>query len=567
VAVSEESSTGTPRRRWGSWLRRTSLRVRIAAGVVAAAVIAAVASVAVPSSSSPSSPTYSGLPPACALISEATLAKYLPDPSGTAESMIPAAGYKVSICKWSSTAGGADRTLEAQVFVFRSSSPVSLAQRDYASTLAVLDCHCQGLTVSTKAVTDLGDQAAALFLAGRPDPDVVTSPQASFPGAYLIVRSGNAEIRLIGSVTATGPASVTPPGPAQLTGMISVARGILAALARHAVVSSHPPTSREPHYAGQPDPCLLITMASLARYAPGTVVDPMSVAVSAPGSPNTSECAWNSGPVSVTLTLSIFPGAATARQHYSSDAQGDRQYGTGTGEPVTGSQWLPGLGEEATAIFQGQADGSGVELVVWSGNAEIQVSYTFSTSPGRTALVAGAAAMARDSLAALANPAAISAAQGPAYTSPRHPCALIKAPTLATYVPGATILTNNPGSDAYSPQESECTWGGPTATVDLTVSTYASAESAQSGSESDVKGAEQSGDGITVTGTQPVKGLGGQADAIFETGIGGPATDLFVWSGTAEIEVDLIESPSFSHAALLAAATAMAREVLADLPR
>jgi hypothetical protein len=124
-------------------------------------------------------------------------------------------------------------------------------------------------------VTGLGDQARAVFVADRPDPAVVTASDDPFPAAFLIVRSGNAGIRVIYGITAAGAASGRPAGIAQLTGMISVARDILAALVRHAGVSSYPPISLEPHYTGRPDPCRVITAATQARYAPGTVVIPL----------------------------------------------------------------------------------------------------------------------------------------------------------------------------------------------------------------------------------------------------------------------------------------------------
>ena len=578
----EAAQPSVPRRRagpWGPWLRRTSLRVRIAAAIVVAAVIAAVAFVAVPSSSSPS-PKYSSLPPACALISEAALAKYLPDPAGTAESVIPSSGYVIPIsdylvpasdykmgeCKWSSTVGGVDRTLEAQVLVFGSSSPVILAQQDYDITLSALKCRCQGITVSTRAVTSLGDQATALSIAGRPDPDVVASPDASSPGAYLVVRSSNAEIRLIGSITATGPAPMAAPGLAQLDGMISVARGILAALARHAAVSSHPPVSPEPHYTRQPDPCRMITMATLATYVPGSAVTPGSAATPAPGSPQTSQCTWDSSSGSVSLTLNVFPDALTAEQQYQSDVDTDRQ--NGTGEGVTGAQWLPGLGEQAVAIFQAQPGATSVLLEVWSGNVEIAYSYEPVPTADRAALLAGVTAMARDSLAALANPAASSGPEGPVYASPRDACTLIRTSTLAAFLPGATTDGSGPQNVAGS-DLSNCFWSALPGDLNLFVTLSSDADEAEAGFGLDVQSKEQPSSGITVVGTQPVTDLGEQATAIFQTVQGSPSVDLLIWSGNAEIEVTLddVTSPSPGRATMLADDVAAARDVLARLPR
>jgi hypothetical protein len=554
----------TPGPAWLRRLRRTSLRVRIAAAVVAAAVIAAVVVVVIPSSSP--EPLYASLSEPCGLVGLATLAKYLPDPAAARQSAASSSAYKTGICRWSSTVSGEDRTLVAVITVFGSSSSITSAQQAYAGVLSIIDCHCRGVSVATRAVAGLGDQATTVVVTGNPDADVATVPEDPFPGAYLIVRSSNAEIHLVYGTTSTGTATVRPAGAAQLAGMIAVARGILAGLARHAAVSSHPRVSPEPHYTRQPDPCRMITMATLATYAPGTAVTPGSAATPAPGSPQTSQCGWNSTPVTVSLTLSVFPDALTAQQQYQTDVDTDRQ--NGTGETVTGAQWLPGLGEQAVAIFQTQSGTSSVLLEVWSGNVEIAYSYTFSTSPDRAALLAGVTAMARDSLAALANPAAFSGREGPVYASPHDACTLIRASTLAAYVPGATAYGSAPTNAAGS-ELSGCSWFGLAGYVNLFVTIYSDADNAEAGFGLDVQTAEKPWSGIAVVGAQPVTDLGEQATAIFQTVKGGPSVDLFIWSGDAEIEVNLVgvTSGSPGRATMLAGDVAAARDVLAGLPR
>jgi hypothetical protein len=407
--VTEEPSTGAPgatapepvsaRPPTAPWLRGTSLRVRIGAAVVAVAVLTSVAFLVVHSGFS--QPAYSGMPAPCALVSPATVAKYLPSPTRTPESMLAGRTYQAGSCKWASSTGGEDRTLVAEVFVFDSSSSVSAARQAYDSSLSVFGCHCQGVTVSTRPVADLGDQAAAFYITGAPDATVATAPNAAFPGTSLLVRSSNAEIALNYDVTAAATGTALATSSAQLTGMISMAQDILDALAQPSAVASVP-VSPEPHYAGSPDPCSLIATATLATYAPGATVKPQPAAGGS-GSPQMTSCSWGSKSNSVLLTVSSFPDAVSARQNYEIDAQANSR--SISGETVTGSVWMPDLGEEATAIFQTRSAGSrGVAMIVWSGNVEISLWYadTGSSPPDRATLLAGGIAMARDVLATLA---------------------------------------------------------------------------------------------------------------------------------------------------------------------
>jgi hypothetical protein len=101
--------------------------------------------------------------------------------------------------------------------------------------------------------------------------------------------------------------------------------------------------------------------------------------------------------------------------------------------------------------------------------------------------------------------------------------------------------------------------------VFLNVTIDPDSDTAHEGYETGVQLTEQNG----ISGAQPVKDLGEQATAIFEHQEGPPAVDLYVWSGNAEIEVNFTElpPPTPSRAVLLAGAAAMARDVLADLPR
>ncbi len=400
AGITEPAGSGAPAPLpTAPWRRRTSPRVRIATAVVAAAVLVSVVIVVVKSASP--RPAYASLPAPCAVVSLATVARYLPDPTPTPESMPADSTYQAGSCKWASVADGEDRTLVAQVFVFDKSSAMTAAQQAYNGSLSAFGCHCQGVTVSSRPVAGLGDQAAAFFIADGPAAAVATAPNAAFPGTSLLVRSSNAEIALNYDVTdpASGTSLASAAGPAQLTGMIAVARDILATLAAPAAAASVP-VSAEPHYAGLPDPCLMITAATLATYAPGARVGPQP-AGGGSGSSQTTSCSWGSSSKSVLLTLSSFPDAVSARQNYEIDAQANSR--SISGETVTGSVWMPDLGEEATAIFQTRSSGQGVAMIVWSGNVEISLWYaaTGSPAPDRGTLLAGGIAMARDVLIAL----------------------------------------------------------------------------------------------------------------------------------------------------------------------
>lgn len=406
--MSEESSTGAPAtvapgpapeaaRSAASWLSRTSLKVRTGAAVVVVAALASV--VLVTAQSGSSQPAYSSLPAPCAMVSPAIVARYLPNPARTPESELTDSTYRAGSCKWTSTAGGEDRTLVAQVFVFDSSSSIAAARQAYTSTFSAFGCHCRGVTVSTKPVNGLGDQAAAFYITDGPAATVATATNAGWPGANLLVRSSNAEIALNYDITspATGTALAPATGTAQLTGMISMAQDIMDALAQPSAVASVP-VSPEPHYTGSPDPCLLITAATLATYAPGAKVKPQPAATGS-GSPRVSSCSWGSGSNAVLLSLSSFPDAVSARQNYEIDAQANSR--STAGETVNGSVWMPDLGEEGTAIFQTRSGGAqGVAMIVWSGNDEISLWYAGS-APDRATLLAGGIAMARDVLAGL----------------------------------------------------------------------------------------------------------------------------------------------------------------------
>jgi hypothetical protein len=558
-------------RRLPSWARRRPVITTTGAGVLVAVVIALV----VFATTRPPAPQaeYTSLPrQSCTLVSPAELARYLPGATGTplsADSNVRT--VKAGGCRWLSTSGGEDRTLTAAAFIFRSADPVTGARQSYHATVARLLCRCKGVTVSSQNITGLGDQATEVFIAVAPDANPARSPNASAPGTHLLVLLGNALVIIDMNTTGTasGAFLTSPPSAAQLAGMISMARTSLAILASPGSLPATAigPLSPEPHYGGRPDPCKLVSAATLARFAPGTTLTPTSTPGSSP-----SSCSWaTAGTPGVLLNLTLFPTVQDALHHYDMDAGAFVQ---GVNDvTVTGVQELPDVGEGAEAIFQSQSGDNAVNLLVWSGNAELSVTYTDIRSgvpakADRATLLAGAIAMSRDGLAALAQPAASAYQQGPLYATPSHPCQLLRASTLARYAPGAVVGPLPAGGPA---DLKNCAWNASNADLFLTVTTYLDPDTAEGGFEFDLQLAHHAPD-TTFSGEQQVTSLGQQATAVFGTGLENtPQVDLYAWSGNAVVEMIFSDSPfgsaSLNRAGKLAADIAMIRDVLAGLHR
>jgi hypothetical protein len=510
------------------------------------------------------------------MVSAADLAKILlAEATGTPESVALTGPVSEVQCKWSSTAGSETRMLIGQVLVFSSPSSVRLAQEAYHTTIANLGCHCRGVTASTRPVSGVGDQAMEAFVAAGPDANVVSSPSAATPGTSLLVRSSNALVLLDldAMATATGASLATPPSGTQVAAMVSMARGILDGLTRPDSVpaAASAPLSPEPHYAGRRDPCRLITAATLARYASGATLGLGSPPSSVQNHVQSQGCDWSSDDTFVLLTLNTFPNAARAWQGYQVDAASSGRSGNG----VTGTEWLPGTGELAAAIFRTQSGHDGVEMLVWSGNVELQYWYTGTSGPSRprAELLAGAIAMSRDSLAALSSPAASAYLPEPQYASPDNACTLVKPSTLARYVPGATPdkLPATGGGSAV-PQTSGCDWTTDSTGMLLNLTLAVDPDSATGAYQFDIKEAMKSQTGAKFLSAQPVHGVGDQATAIYQTlnAINEPAVALYVLSGNAEVEVsasDVGIGAPLSRAGKLAADIAMARDALARLHR
>ncbi len=520
----------------------------------------------------PPGPRYSELPEPCTLIGLATVNTFLPGALASQVSTAAPSHGKAASCGWASARDREDRSVGALVEIFSSSSAITDAQQDYDMWVSTIG-HNKGIAASTRPVAGLGDRATALLLTARSAADFAAVVNANAdPGAYLVVWSSNAVLVLnYGIVAVAGGATQVPtPGGAQLPDLISMARAILSSLAQPATVSSAPgaPSSpRVPHYAGRRDPCRLITAATLATYAAGATVSPVAIS-SPPGSAQMNSCSWGTTSPSpyVELTLTLFPDYASAQQGFTSQLQTDAQ--SASGMTVTGGQFLAGLGDEAADIFQSRSGAPAVELLVGSGNAVIDLSYTGpgAQSPDHAVLLAGGIAMARDALAALASTSASSYRQGPVYAQPSDLCQLIRVSTVDRYLPGATVSVDN--------ATSLCDWISSNQALTLEVTIDSDLDSAQGDFERDVQFNQGSQSGSTFDGAQSVKSLGMLATATFQTSIGAPGVELDIWSGNAVIEINVSDlstlsflGPVLSHGAELADGVALARDVLANLPR
>jgi hypothetical protein len=351
------------------------------------------------------------------MVTAASLAKYMPDATSNPQSVPSSSTDQRGICSWSSITGREDRILVALVEIYGSSSGLTDAQEAYDGEISV-KCPCRGLKITKQAVTGLGDQAAAVFTTFLGSAD--TNSAGQIPGITVHVRSGNAAITVDYGFDPIG----SPPPPSAITallaGTIAMARDVLAALANPtaapvtaapatAAPSSASPSPQGPRYLSPHDPCTLVKASTLAKYAPGAIVNRLPnpaaspLPTNLPGQPQMSTCGWGTPNASLFMILDIYPDVVGARQFYEFDVQASSQ--NGNGATFNGAQPVRGLGQQATAIFRTEIGNSpSVHLLVWSGNAEFEFDYTdlpFSSPPGRAAKLAGEIEMARDVLAAL----------------------------------------------------------------------------------------------------------------------------------------------------------------------
>jgi hypothetical protein len=342
---------------------------------------------------------YTRLPAACDLISTAHLVKYLPGATGHPERATSNGTLRGGGCLWSSD----NVNLGIQATLFDSAEGNTEARQDYRESVGP-DCGCQRGTVTSLAVPGLGDQATAQFMAGPPAAGLPWTA----PTVTLVAWSGNAVVVLTYLVMPPigEPAPPRPTNAALLAQAVTMARDVLAGLAKPAAVAAVPlaipsptPTGVGPVYTSATHPCRLIKSATIARYVP----DASASTLPYPADAHTSSCTWNGSDGDIIMSVALNPDWGSAEELYDISVSNDKHDSAGT--TFDGAEPVKGLGQKATVVFQTYSqDLPGVDLEVWSGNAVIDVNFSdalYGPSLGRATKLAGAIAMVRDVLAGL----------------------------------------------------------------------------------------------------------------------------------------------------------------------
>ncbi|HEX6526284.1 MAG TPA: hypothetical protein VF070_40665 [Streptosporangiaceae bacterium] len=412
--MSEQTDTSAPppKPRWG-------LLAGFAAVIVIAALVAGIAAAVRPGSPEP---RYAAIPPACALISGAHVAKYLPEAQSQQRNLPSSGTLRNAACDWTSIASGAERTVTVNVGIYGSASGATLAERAFSKTMPVFFCGTcpkgSGFQQTAQPVTGLGNQSMAWLAA-------MGSGALVVHWVELFVQSGNAYLEVTYNIAPLGPGAPFPGDTVLLADTTAMTRDVLASLARPAQAASPPIPSPGPRYANPAGPCDLVTAATLTRYLPGATRVRADEPTGYPGGLRSGDCGWATPHgASLSTNYRIFApsaGPLSAQQAYTLDVSSDSRGMTtnDTDSTVDYTPPVPGVGAEATAIFEtvttpalGDSGTSHVALLLaWSGNAEIQVRFTYDdrplngapppSPPSRAAQLAAAVAVARDMLAAL----------------------------------------------------------------------------------------------------------------------------------------------------------------------
>lgn len=394
---------------------RTRLLIIAGGCVVVVAVIVATLLTTSTGGAADQRPEYTSLPESCELLSAATLATYAPGASWTLRPTSPLYGAsKTENCIWQAASGSLGPLISVWVSIFDSPDGVAKADRVSGAWNAG-GTRSKGVTV--QAVPGLGDQAVEV--------SAVTPPVAGSASRSLSlsVAKSNAVIQV--GYDIMSPKNGLPENdPAQATQEVAIARDVLAILADPRLAapvprffSPPPPVTSPagPRYASPRDPCALVSAAVLAKQAPGATVVPNTSAPAGPGKMTACDWAVESTGESVFLSINVLPAAGnafgSAEEEYESDVQRSEQTSTVVpGDPVTptGTQPVADLGEQATACFQQEPNSplgpqDDIDLTLWSGNAEMELTITYSESalPSRAAQVTAATGIARAALASL----------------------------------------------------------------------------------------------------------------------------------------------------------------------
>lgn len=389
--------------------------------------------------------------------------------------------------------------------------------------------------------------------------------------------------------------------------LIGSAAGVLGAAAAVVIAVSARPGGQEPRYASLPPPCALVTATALAEVLPGATASSLSPPAS--GVHQEGACAWSafSGRQERTVFARIdiygsTSGVAHAQQDFRTAFHSP---GRNTAGYAIATQSVTAVGNQAQAHFldgTGAGTGRTLVLLVQTGNAVVGVEYVITPTgpavplPDRASRLATAIMITRGIMTALADPAGIpkgapaaAPLARPQYARPPGSCRLVSASTFAKVLPGASLFQASapqPATSSYAPWQVTCGWSTTDdAELSVVVTVYGprtmltAQQNYEFGSQQDGQGQTQAGTKTTVNRILPLAGVGTQATVIAQTQTSplqgtSQLTELLAWSGNAELDitasygVPALGSPAPPpRAAQLSTVTAIARDVLAALPR
>jgi hypothetical protein len=352
----------------------------------------------------------------------------------------------------------------------------------------------------------------------------------------------------------------------------AVAMALLVAAAATWLAS---PGRPGPRYSALPDPCALVSAASIGRYAPGAQKFPTSLDVSS--GIVFGDCIWSAGQTTISVEVTLYSSAADA-------AETMAPHGA-----LRSRQPVVGLGDRAVADLTDNRNIRTSQLTVESGNAIIDMSYSSPAGSHDAAAVQSAAtALARAALASLPTaPAAgtgtgavgfpASARPGSPYARPASACALVRPALLASSLPGAAV---DPGETASltvgSSGSADCSWTAASGTLRVYVAVLGPAPASPCSSlhsEPGIMGCVSTSSSVIASfygpgGTvQRISGLGDQATAYLAAPSGPPYIIVTADSGNAVVTVNMHWTGQLARATQLAETEAIARDVLGALPR
>lgn len=358
-------------------VRRVVLIATVGAVVTAAVMTAVQASgstrqlVTTHPSNAVTGPDYAAVADACSLLDETILSAYLSGAADTTQPYQPPlapAGTQSADCEWITPRL---TSLTLAVNISGSAKRTAVAKRNYESAIAADMPNAAGGKLSVPA---LGDCATALI-------DVRTGTSAV--DTDLVVWSGNAEIELDFAAMPSSPSGVlAEPGDGYqpVTTLKVLAYAVLAALAHPGQAA---PAAAWPRYGPPPHSCLLVSGTTLAGYMHDAKVDSAADSLSTPADGlQQATCQWSTNDSSLTVIFSLdgaAAGLAGAQQEFESALLSDHSK---AGETVTGASPVLGLGDLATAITESDSRSRYAILLVWSGNAVIEVDYRVGAGVG-----------------------------------------------------------------------------------------------------------------------------------------------------------------------------------------